>query len=171
MSNPFEAALEASAKMSISMAAKVTGMEPEEVAGILADGLPKAMDAAKSSPAAAAELFRQSVEALPEPVHAAYERLGTAAAVPGATAEDFVKMFGASAKALEETAATMAGTTADKAGAVFGAAVPAVKDAMRQGASAAGQAVEAVDPLKAQELLGQAADATAAVFGRLAGRH
>lgn len=170
MTNPFEAALEASATMSINMAARMTGMEPDQVAAMLADALPKAMEAAKASPEAAAAVFKESFEAMPEPLQAVYERMGAAAAAQGATPQDFARMFGAQAKALEEAAASMAGTTTDKAGAAFGAAVPAMKDAMRQGAVAAGQAADAVDPAKAQEMLGQAAQATASVFGRLAGR-
>jgi hypothetical protein len=170
MPNPFETALEASAKMSINAAAKMTGMEPEDVAAMLADSLPKAMEAAKASPEAAAGAIKQSVQAMPVPVQAAYEKMGATASAQGASAQEMASMFGAQTKALEEAAASMAGTTTEKAGAVLGAAVPAVKDAMAKSAAAAGQAAGTVDPAKAQELLGQAAQATASVFGRLAGR-
>lgn len=170
MANPFESAIQASAQMSVAAASKITGMAPDQVAGILADGLPKAMEAARSTPESAVAAVQQALEAAPEPLHDVYARMGATAASVGASEADFLRMFGSQAKALEEAAAAVAGTTTEKVGAVLGATVPAVKDAMRQGASVAGQAVEAVDPARAQEVLDQMAQASRAVFGRLSGR-
>jgi phage-related protein len=156
--------------MTINMTAKMTGMKPEEVAAIIADGVPKAMEAAKLDPDKATAAFKASFEALPEPLQKMYEKMGAAAAAQGASVDDFRTMFGAQATALAETASSMAGATTEQAGAVFGAAVPAMKDAMRTGAEAAGAAADSIDASKAQEMLGQAAQATANVFGKLAGR-
>ncbi len=170
MANPFEAALDQSAKLSINLAAKLTGMSSEQVAGILADGIPKAMAEAKADPAAATQAVKQALEAVPESVQSMYEKVEATAAAQGATVEDFTRMFGASATTLAETASSMAGASKEQAEKVLGAAVPAVKDAMRAGASAAGAAADSIDAGKAQDLLGQAQEATAKVFGRLAGR-
>jgi hypothetical protein len=170
MTNPFETALDESAKLTINLAAKLTGMAPEKVAEVLADGIPKAMAEVKADPAAATQAVKQAFEAIPEPVHRIYERLGSAAAAPGATIEDFRSMFGSSATSLAETTSSLAGASKEQADKVLGAALPAVKDAMRAGAAAAGAAADSIDASKAQDLLSQAQEATAKVFGRLAGR-
>jgi hypothetical protein len=170
MANPFETALEQSAAMVTTMTAQVTGMTQQEVAAILADSLPKALDTAKLDPQSASEAFRDAFETVPESLSSVYEKLGAAAAAQGATVEDFRAMFGASATNLAETATTTAGATRDQVDSVIGAALPALKDAMRTGADTAGAAVASLDPAKAQEMLGQASQAAASVFGRLAGR-
>lgn len=170
MTNPIEAALEASSKLTLGAAAKVTGMTEEQVAGILADALPKALEAAKTDPAAAVAMIRGAVESAPESLQQAYEKLVAAAEGAGASAEDVVALFGAQATALAESASGVAGATKEQVDGVLGAAVPAVKDAVRAGAGAADEAVSAIDTTKAQELLGQAQEAAAAVFGRLSGR-
>ncbi len=170
MANPFETALEQSAAMVTTMTAQLTGMTPQEVAAVLADSLPTALDSAKLDPQSASAAFRDAFETVPESLQAVYEKLGAAAAAQGATVEDFRAMFGTSATALAETATATAGTTKDQVDNVLGAAVPALKDAMRTGADTAGAAVSSLDPAKAQEMLGQASQAAASVFGRLAGR-
>jgi hypothetical protein len=79
-------------------------------------------------------------------------------------------MFGSSATSLAETTSSLAGASKEQADKVLSAALPAVKDAMRAGAAAAGAAADSIDASKAQDLLSQAQEATAKVFGRLAGR-
>ena len=170
MANPFESALEQSAAIVTTMTAQATGMTPQEVAAVLADSLPKALDAAKLDPQSASAAFRDAFETVPESVQAVYEKLGAAAAAQGATVDDFRAMFGATATSVAETASATAGATKEQVDSVLGAAVPALKDAMRTGADTAGAAVASVDPAKAQEMLGQASQAAASVFGRLAGR-
>jgi hypothetical protein len=170
MSNPIEAALEASSKITLGTAAKVTGMSEEQVAGILADALPKALEAARTDPAAAVEAIRSALESAPESLQQAYEKLASAAGGAGASAEDVVAMFGAQATSLAEGATGVAGATREQVDGVLGAALPAVKDAVRAGLGAADEAVPSIDTSKAQEVLGQAQEAAAAVFGRLAGR-
>jgi hypothetical protein len=170
MANPIESALEASSAMTLGLASKVTGMTEQQVANILADALPRALEAARADPAAAADAVKQALDSLPEPVQQAYEKVSSAAAHQGATAEDFVKMFGASATALAETASSMVDASREQVDGVLGAAVPALKDAVRAGVGAADEAVATVDGGRAQELLSQAQEAASKVFGSLAGR-
>ncbi len=170
MANPIETALEASSKVTISAASKLTGMSEQQVAEILAEGLPKALEAVKADPAAAADLVTRALESLPAPVQQAYEKVAATAAEQGATAEDLVAFFGSSAAALAETATSMGDATKEQVDSVLGAAVPAVKDAVRAGMGAADEAVSTIDGGRAQELLSQAQEAASKVFGSLA-RH
>lgn len=170
MANAFQDALEQSAQMSIALAAKLTGIPAERIAEMMAEAIPKLMEQAKQSPEAAVAAFKQSFEMLPEPLQQFYEKLGSAAAANGVTMEDFAKLFSQSAESMQKVAASWTDTTIGQAGAVFGAAVPALEDAMRRSGEAAGMIADSIDPAKAQELMGQAAEATRSVFNRLAGR-
>ena len=60
MANPFETALEQSAAMVTTMTAQLTGMTPQEVAAVLADSLPTALDSAKLDPQSASAAFRDA---------------------------------------------------------------------------------------------------------------
>jgi hypothetical protein len=170
MTNPIESALEASSALTLSAAARMTGMTEEQVAGILADALPRALEAARTEPAAALEAIRAALESAPGSLQQVYGTVSAAAADAGASAEDVVAMFGAQATAMAESATAAAGATKEQVDGVLGAALPAVKDAVRAGVGAADEAASAVDTARAQELLGQAQEAAASVFGRLAGR-
>jgi hypothetical protein len=156
MTNPIESALEASSALTLSAAARMTGMTEEQVAGILADALPRALEAARTEPAAALETVRAALESAPASLQA--------------SAEDVVAMFGAQATAVAESATAVAGATKEQVDGVLGAALPALKDAVRAGVGAADEAASVVDTARAQELLGQAQQAATSVFGRLAGR-
>lgn len=170
MANPVESALEASSALAVSAAAKVTGMDEDEVAAVLADALPTALEALRHDPAAALEALRTALQSAPESLHQVYENLAAAAADAGASVEDVVATFGARATSLAEGAAGVAGATKEQVDGVLGAALPAVMDAVRAGAGAADEALPTLDTAKAQELLGQAQEAASSVFGRLAGR-
>ena len=76
MSTPFEVALEQSAKLSISLAARMTGMAPERVAAMLQEAIPQAIAQAEANPEAALAALQASFEQLPEPIQAVYQRLG-----------------------------------------------------------------------------------------------
>ena len=187
MSTPFEAALEQSAKLSINLAARMTGLAPEKVAAMLQQAIPAAIAQAEANPEAALASLQAGFEQLPEPIQAVYERLGAQAVANGATAEDLGKMLATSTEALQNAAAEMAPeATAEQTGAVLGAAAPALRDAFRNQLQAAreamasavqngdvqvattGPVVVQLSPEEARDMFAKAREASAAVFGRLA---
>ena len=187
MSTPFEVALEQSAKLSISLAARMTGMAPERVAAMLQEAIPQAIAQAEANPEAALAALQASFEQLPEPIQAVYQRLGEQAVANGATAEDLGQMLATSTEALQNAAAQMAPeATAEQAGTVLGSAAPALRDAFRNQLQSArdalSQAVENGDvkvattgpvvvqlsPEEARDMFAKAREASASIFGRLA---